>query len=194
MVRLTLRSLRRGFGAAWKFPRTGLGAMASPFQSPVHTHPCELPLCRRSVNGGLPPNVYLHDVVERDAILAPVVELRGSRRRMCRHLPGLLQRAAVLEVGGDAGAAERVVADFGGDAGGLGAPAHHSPSVGAVEPLAIELRLPTAVGANLDGPEEGDPPSIREPGTLYIFGQVAVERVMTGRPRLGRRPRRCGRR
>ena len=48
-------------------------------------------------------------------------------------------------MGGDAGAAKRVVADFGGDAGslGLGAPAHHSPSIGALEPLTIELHLPT---------------------------------------------------
>jgi len=46
---------------------------------------------------------------------------------MRRHLTGLLQRAAVLQVGGDAGAAEGVVADFGGDADRLGAPAIASP-------------------------------------------------------------------
>jgi hypothetical protein len=42
---------------------------------------------------------------------------------------------AVLEVGRDAGAAEGVVAHFGGGAGRLGAPAHHGPSIGPVQPL-----------------------------------------------------------
>jgi hypothetical protein len=71
-----------------------------------------------------------------------------------------------------------VVAHLGGDAGRLGPPAHHLPGIDAVEPHAVELRLSTTVGANLDGLEEGDPPCIREPGTLYIFGQIALQRVM----------------
>ena len=60
-------------------------------------------------------------------VLAPIVELGGAGGGMRRHLTGLLQRAAVLQVGGDAGAAEGVVADFGGDADRLGAPAIASP-------------------------------------------------------------------
>jgi hypothetical protein len=53
------------------------------------------------------------------------------------HLARLLERAAVLEVGGDARAAEGVVAYLGGDAGRLGATAHHLLGVGAVQPLAL---------------------------------------------------------
>jgi hypothetical protein len=29
---------------------------------------------------GLPPNIDLHDLIERDAVLAPIVELRGAGR------------------------------------------------------------------------------------------------------------------
>ena len=60
-------------------------------------------------NQPLPANIDLHDLVERNAVLAPVVELGGAGRRMRRHLTGLLQRAAVLEVSRDAGAAKGVV-------------------------------------------------------------------------------------
>ncbi len=45
------------------------------------------------------------------------------------------------------------VAHLGGDAGRLSATAHHLPSVRPVETLAVENRLPPAVGANLDGLE-----------------------------------------
>ena len=60
-------------------------------------------------------NIDLRDLVERDAVLAPVVELGGVGGGMRRHLACLLERATVLEVGGDAGAAEGVVAHLGGD-------------------------------------------------------------------------------
>src|SRR6516162_1226886 len=85
-----------------------------------------------------PPNIDLHDFIERDAILTPVVELRGAGRGMRRHLARLLQRAAVLEIGGDAGAAEGVVAHFRGDASSLGAPAYYGPSVGSMQSLTVE--------------------------------------------------------
>jgi hypothetical protein len=51
--------------------------------------------------------------------------------------------------------AEGVVARFGGEAGRLGWPAHHLPSIGPVEPFTVELRLATAIGPILDGLEEG---------------------------------------
>src|SRR5262249_45528952 len=35
---------------------------------------------------GLPPNIDLHHFIERDAVLASVVELSGAGRRMRRHL------------------------------------------------------------------------------------------------------------
>jgi tetratricopeptide (TPR) repeat protein len=80
---------------------------------------------------------------------------------MRRHLTGLLERAAVLEIGRDARAAEGVVADLRCDAGRPGATAHHSPSIVSVEPLTIELRLPTTIRAPFDGLEQGYPPGPR---------------------------------
>src|SRR5215468_4965267 len=94
---------------------------------------------------------------------------------MGRHLARLFERAAVLEVGGDARAAKGVVADLRCDAGRPGATAHHSPSIVSVEPLTIELRLPTTIRATFDGLEEGDPSGVREFGTLKVFGQIALQ-------------------
>ena len=56
----------------------------------------------------------------------------------------------------------------------------HSPSVGAVEPFAVELRLATAVWPILDGLEQRHPPSLGQPGTLDVFGEVTLQRVMAG--------------
>src|SRR5262245_6537423 len=99
---------------------------------------------------------------------------------MRRHLAGLLQRAPILEVGRDASAAEGVVADLRCDAGRPGVTAHHTPSIVSVEPLTIELRLPTTIRATFDGLEEGDPSGVREFGTLKVFGQIALQRVVAG--------------
>src|SRR5262245_12143108 len=128
----------------------------------------------RSVGGDLPRNIDLHDLIERDAILAAVIELGGARGGLRRHLTGLLQRATVLEVGRNASAAEGVVADLRCDAGRPGATAHHSPSIVSVEPLTIELRLPTTIRAIFDGLEQGDRSGVRELGTLKVFGEVAA--------------------
>jgi RNA-directed DNA polymerase len=48
------------------------------------------------------------------------------------HFLRVLERAAVREVGGDPGGAERVATDFGRDAGRFGATADHAPGVGLV--------------------------------------------------------------
>ena len=47
-----------------------------------------------------------------------IVELRGAGRGVVRHRGGVFERAAVFQVGGDAGRAEGVIADLGLDAGG----------------------------------------------------------------------------
>src|SRR5262249_14439718 len=99
---------------------------------------------------------------------------------MRRHLTGLLQRAAALEVGRNASAAEGVVAHLRCDARRPGATAHHSPSIVSVEPLTIELRLPTTIRATFDGLEEGDPSGVREFGTPKVFGQIALQRMVAG--------------
>jgi hypothetical protein len=55
-----------------------------------------------------------------------IVKLRRARRSVVRHRGGVFERAAVLQVRGDPRGAERVVADFGVDAGTGGSPADHT--------------------------------------------------------------------
>ncbi len=50
-------------------------------------------------------------LVERDLVVGAVIELGGLRGFVVGDLLGLLDGAAVLEVGGDAGGPEGVVAD-----------------------------------------------------------------------------------
>src|SRR5262245_21055392 len=76
-------------------------------------------------------------ILTRDAVIAPIIELRGAGRRMGRHLARFLERAAVLEVGRDPGTPEGAVAHLRGDAGRLGSPPHHLPGVDAVEPFPL---------------------------------------------------------
>ena len=65
------------------------------------------------------------DLIEADLVAAAVIELRRSRRGMVRHRGGLFERAAILEIGGDPGRPEAMVAELGSDAGCRGAPADH---------------------------------------------------------------------
>src|SRR3546814_12144584 len=56
-----------------------------------------------------------------------------SRRALVRHRRGRLQRAAVFQIGGDPGRAERMVADRRPDLGRARAPAHHRERIGLGE-------------------------------------------------------------
>ena len=47
----------------------------------------------------------------RDLIGPPVIELRRAGGGMVRHLRGLFEFAAILQIGGDAGAPEGMIAD-----------------------------------------------------------------------------------
>ena len=60
-------------------------------------------------------------LIQRDLFLAAVVEHGGAGRFVVGDVLGRFQGAVVLEVSGDAGGAEGVVADAGLDAGGFGA-------------------------------------------------------------------------
>ena len=59
-------------------------------------------------------------LIEGDFLGAAVVELRRARRGMVRHLRRFFERAAVLQISGDARRPKGVVADTRGDAGGFG--------------------------------------------------------------------------
>lgn len=73
------------------------------------------------------------DFVQVNLVGAPVVELRGAGRGVVGDGGGAFERTAVLEVGGDAGGPEGVVADLRGDVGRLGPPLHHRIGVGGGE-------------------------------------------------------------
>jgi hypothetical protein len=60
-------------------------------------------------------NPYSLDFVEADIIAAPVVKAGRSRAFVPRHVLRGFELAAVFQVGGEAGGAESVVADFGFD-------------------------------------------------------------------------------
>ena len=70
------------------------------------------------------------DLIEGDGLAAPVVEPGGLGVGVPGHLLRLLElRIGVLEIGGDAGAAEGVVAHHRLDAGGARAPPHRRARV-----------------------------------------------------------------
>lgn len=73
-----------------------------------------------------------HDLlnfIERDLVIAPVVELRGASALVRGHLLRVLEQSAVGEIDGDPGCPERVAAEFGFDAGVAGAPVDGSKLV-----------------------------------------------------------------
>ena len=64
------------------------------------------------------PQITIRSTLIKAELVAPtIVELRRARRDVVRHRRGLFERAAVLEIGRDAGCPEAVVAELGCDAG-----------------------------------------------------------------------------
>jgi len=59
----------------------------------------------------------LLDLIERELIVGAIVELGGAWTLVCSHGLGVLQRTAVIQVCGDTGRAEGMVANLGWDAG-----------------------------------------------------------------------------
>jgi len=65
------------------------------------------------------------DLIEAELVAPAIIKLGGARRGVVRHRRGLLERAAVLEIGGDAGCPEAVVAELSFDASSSRTPADH---------------------------------------------------------------------
>ena len=82
---------------------------------------------------------------------------------MVRHLRRLLQRAAVLQIRGDPGGAEAVIADLGHDAGRRRAASDHRIGVGLGQGRCGEL-----VGTATDGAEQRSLGVRADPGLLDI--------------------------
>ena len=72
---------------------------------------------------------YTLNLILREPLLCSVIEFCGARALVRRHLLRVFERAAIGEISGDAGRAERVIADRGKDAGGDRAPSDHAPGI-----------------------------------------------------------------
>ena len=90
---------------------------------------------------------------------------------MVRHLGGALQRAAVLQVSGDAGRAKCVIADLGGYAGGFGAPLNHRVGVGLRQGMSGKLDGRAAVALKQQRLR-----IIRKPRAVDVLMQVGCRR------------------
>src|ERR1700730_6442736 len=117
---------------------------------------------RRHMGEGL-LNRNALDLIQRDRIVGAVIELGGARALMCGHRLRVLESAAGLEVGGDAGRAENVAAELALEAGLSGAPADHAISVDAVHRTAVELP-----GLAARGTEEGAFTVLPAPGRIDV--------------------------
>ena len=94
---------------------------------------------------------------------------------MVRHLRGAFERAAVLQVSGDAGRAKGMIADARDDAGRPGAPLNHRISVRLGQGMAGELAGRAAVGL-----EQHRLRIVRISRAVKIFMQIGLEIVMAG--------------
>jgi len=96
---------------------------------------------------------------------------------MVRHLRGALQRAAVLQIGGDARGTKDVVADACGDASGFRAPLNHRVGVGLGQGVAGELAGRATVGL-----EQQRLRFARQSRAVDMFVQVSFEVLMGWTP------------
>ena len=90
------------------------------------------------------------DLIEADLVAAPVIELGGAGRGVVGDHRRLLQRAAVLEVGRDAGGAKGVIADPGANARRSRPPLDHRVGIRLRQRRAGQLpRAPAKDWANV---------------------------------------------
>ena len=113
--------------------------------------------------------------VQRNLLLPPVVELGGPWGLVVGDVLGRLERAAVLQVGGDAGGAEGMVADPGLDAGGLRPPLDHA--VGVLLPQSVAGEPARSARRGL---EQGRVRVLRDAGRGDIFVQIPLQVVVAG--------------
>ena len=106
-------------------------------------------------------------LVQTDFVVSPVIQLRGARRRVVRHRCGVLQHATVFQVRGDAGRAERVVADGRADARSNSTAPDHRIGVRLRQRRVAEL-----AGATPDRAEQRSLDVIRNAGALRYASSV----------------------
>src|SRR5215213_7527318 len=108
------------------------------------------------------------DLIERNLIARAVVELGRARAFMRGHGLRIFERAAGLEIDGDAGCAEHVVAKLLLEPGFRGTAADHAAGIDAVHRLAGEH-----AGSAARDAEEGTLPSSRMPAAATYLSRKA---------------------
>lgn len=116
------------------------------------------------------------DLVWRDLVVGSIVEIGRSQRLVRRDLLRVFERSAILEVGGDAGGAERVATDFGFDPGGSSSSADHSPGIRLVQGIGRES--PTR--CDRDRAEEGSLLLIPKLRRFAVGVEVLLKGVVAG--------------
>src|SRR3954467_2053615 len=89
---------------------------------------------RRALGNSLSqPNPF--HLILSETLFRTVVKLGGARALVRGHFLGVLERAAIGEISGDAGSPERMTADRLGDTGRNGTPPDHAPGIGLAHRL-----------------------------------------------------------
>ena len=115
------------------------------------------------------------DFVERDFLLATVVEAGGPRRFVAGHVFGLLKRATILEIRRNACRPKRVTADVGRDSRGPGVAFDKLPYVKPGHRLAREDSMRLLIEAA----KEETPAIFADSGGIDVRVEVGLQIVMT---------------
>jgi len=115
------------------------------------------------------------DLVERNFIISPVIELGCPRRFVVRDLLRDLEFTAVFQIRDDAGCTESMIANPRFDAGRFRAPADDAVGVLLEEGIGCKL-----AGLAAGGAEEIAVDVIGDAGRFDIIVQTLIETMMTG--------------
>ena len=113
------------------------------------------------------------DLIERDLVPGAIVELGGARAFVRRHCLRIFQRAALIEIGGDASCPEHMTAELDLETRFGRAPPDHLIGVDAVHRV---LRQPAGLAGGRA--EEGGLAGIADAGRVEIFVDELFELVM----------------
>ena len=113
------------------------------------------------------------DLIERDFVAGPIIELGGARTFVRRHRLRVLQRAAGFEIRRDARGAKGVAADPASRAKVGGAALDHAPGVDAVHRLVGQR-----AGAAGGGAEQGSLATVADSSRLDISVEIGFQSVV----------------
>ena len=121
-------------------------------------------------------NLYSLDFVLRNGLVSPVVDSRGFRVGVCRHLLRFFELGVrVIQVRRDPGPPKRVIADGRIQAGGFSSPTNHVPRFRAIEASSAQI-----AGSAPNRLKQRSVRVLFEARCLDIIEQVGLQRMMAG--------------